>query len=219
MTRRLLLLIAATLAFFVAYRTGAFALLRDVEALRASASAAGAWAPITFVLSYAVFQGLGAPAAVFVIAAVVIWPKPMAFGLCFSGAMGAAVIGFAFARYVAREWVSTRLPPLLVRFDQRIGQNGLLASFLVRLFFFLAAPAHWVLGLSRVSWPPYLLGSFFGFVPGLLASVFVGGSLLAWARSSPVPAAAGLCALLLLALLAALLLRSRSVRTPLSADR
>ena len=57
--------------------------------------------------------------------AVAVWPPWLAFLLNWCGAVGAGVVGFAFARTVGRDWVARRLPARLAGLDDRIQKRGL----------------------------------------------------------------------------------------------
>jgi hypothetical protein len=46
----------------------------------------------------------------FMLPAAMVWPIPIAFAASFTGAISAATVGFLFARYTARDWVSKRIP-------------------------------------------------------------------------------------------------------------
>ena len=41
---------------------------------------------------------------------LLIWPWPVAYALSMTGTMAASVVGFSFARFIARDW-DPRLPP------------------------------------------------------------------------------------------------------------
>ena len=49
-----------------------------------------------------------------------------------------------------------------------------MSVLVARLLFFMAPPAHWMLGLSSVGWPAYLIGTIIGLLPGIVL-VSVGG--------------------------------------------
>ena len=55
----------------------------------------------------------------------------------------------------------------------------------MRLVLFLMPPAHWALGISRVHFPTFVLGSAIGFVPGIAMLTFLGGGLFELLREQP----------------------------------
>ena len=171
----------------------------EAERLRASVAAAGPWGPVVFVALFALLEAVGVPGLVFIGIALVAWPPWQAFLLIWAGALGASCAGFAFARTIDRRWVAAHLPERFRAFDARLATSGLRWVIALRLLFYLATPAHWLLGLSGVPLRTALVGSAIGFLPGTALWAFAGGSMLGWIERQP-PAtwlAAGAAALLL----------------------
>ena len=183
--KKLVVLGAVALVVAVGWRAGVFDVFHDPERVRALLISWGAWGWVLYVVAFALIEPLGVPGVVFVIPAGMIWPKPLAFALSLAGATLAGSVGFGFARFLARDWVERRLPPRFRRFDERLAERGLEAVNLVRVLFFLAPPAHWVLGLSKVRYSTFVLGSVIGFVPGIAGLTFVGGNVVEWLLGQP----------------------------------
>ena len=80
------------------------------ELIRAALTDAGPWGPVAFVVLFALLEPFGAPGFVFLIAAATLWPFSLAVAVNWVGATGAGLVGFVFARYMGRDWVSTRMP-------------------------------------------------------------------------------------------------------------
>ncbi len=179
---RTALLLAVASALGAAWYAGAFEHL-SAENLRAGLAAAGPLAPLVYVAAFALLEPFGAPGIAFVIPASLIWSPGLAFLLSWLGAIGAGALGFGFARWIGRDWVERRLPDRLRRYDARLAENGLATVIAVRLLFFLAPPAHWALGASRVPFPTFLLGSAIGFIPGIALLTLAGPRALAIAGS------------------------------------
>lgn len=164
-------------ALAVAWRTGLLARFADPGALSRSLVALGAWGQLAFVLAYAVLQPFGVPGTVFIVAAPLIWPWETAFALSMAGTMAASVVGFSFARFVARDWVSPRIPARLRRYDEALERSGFGAVVVLRLVLWMPQALHWFLGVSKVGFWTHLWGSFLGYVPPLLAVSYVGGEM------------------------------------------
>ena len=207
---RILLLGLLVGSAVLAWATGLHEQL-EVERLRELLARAGLWGPLLFVLLFGL-EGIGVPGILFVVTAIALWPPWIAFLLNWLGAITAGMVGFAYARYVGREWVAERLPARMRRFETRIVERSVQTVILVRLLFFLAPPAHWALGLSPVRFRPFMMGSAIGFVPGMLLVSFAGGRIFAWLSRQPREAWMALAALLLLCAAAWWLLTRR--RTP-----
>jgi len=79
----------------VAQRLGLFHELRDPARAKQAFTDLGAWGYIAFIVAYALFQPFGLPGTGFILAASLIWPWPIAFGLSMAGTMAATVVGFS----------------------------------------------------------------------------------------------------------------------------
>ena len=180
MTRRLLLLALLIGVGVGVYATG---LHEDitVEAVRALVDEAGVLGPVLFVLLFSL-EGVGVPGMIFMLTAIVVWPPWLAFLMNWLGAIAAGILGFAYARYVGRDWVAARLPDGIRRFETAIVRRGIRTVIVIRLLFFLAPPAHWALGLSPVSFRDFLIGSALGFAPAMLLVSLIGAPVFEWVR-------------------------------------
>lgn len=187
-----------------AYATGLFELLGDPARMSDALAGLGSWGYLAFVLGFALSEPFGAPGILFILPAALVWPKWLAFVLSLVGSVGAGIVGFGFARYVARDWVERRLPARLRRYDERLAEHGLRTVIVVRLTLFLFPPAHWLLGLSRVRFAPFVIGSAIGFVPGVATLAFLGGGLVEWLLGQPPT----IIALIVVSLLAPWVLRA-----------
>ena len=109
----------------VAQRLGLFRSGRRAGAPQAKRSLAlGPWGYVAFVVAYAALQPFGVPGTVFIIAAPLIWPWPVAFALSMAGTMAASVVGFSFARFVARDWVAKRIPARFREYDEALERSA-----------------------------------------------------------------------------------------------
>ena len=84
----------------VAHRFGVLEQFGDPARMKQTLVDLGPWGYVAFVLAYAVLQPFGVPGTVFVVAAPLIWPWPVAYALSMVGTMAASVVGFSFARFV-----------------------------------------------------------------------------------------------------------------------
>ncbi len=160
---------------------------RVIELLRDS----GWVGPVVFVLSMWIIQPFGLPGVFFVLPAAVVWPWPAAVALSWVGNMGASIIAFLFARWFAREWVNSRIPPRIAHWDVRLAEGGVGPVILLRIVTGQLPPADWFLGVSKISFRTFFVGTAIGIVPGIIMAVVVGGSALTWALDRPVVLAVG----------------------------
>jgi uncharacterized membrane protein YdjX (TVP38/TMEM64 family) len=164
-------------ALAVAFRTGLFTPLADPKSLAQALLAMGTWGYLAFVGAYTLLQPFGVPGTVFVVAAPLIWSWRTAFLLSMAGTMTASVVGFSFARFVARDWVSARIPARLRRYDDALERNGLQTVILLRLILWMPQVLHSFFGVSKVRFWTHFWGSLLGYVPPLLLVSYLGGEM------------------------------------------
>jgi uncharacterized membrane protein YdjX (TVP38/TMEM64 family) len=191
MVRRLVFFIAVVTLIGGLYLSGLIDDFTDERQLRALLTESGIWGPLVFVALFAVLEGLGAPGFVFLVTASLIWPFWQASLLALAGAVSASIIGFTFARYVARDLIEAWLPPSVRRFDERLAANGFVTVLTIRLVFFIAPWAHWALGLSRVRFVPFVAGTALGLIPGTLVTIYLGREGFEWLMAQEVEVITG----------------------------
>ena len=162
---------------------GFFDVVNDVERARALLLEGGPWAYGIFVVLFALF-GAYIPGMAIMIPALV-WPPAVSIPLSMLGGVLGAIHGFVLARFVARDWVERKLPARFRGLDDRIEKNGLRAVITMRLMLFLIPPTHWALGLSKVRFRDYVLGTTLGIIPWVIAVAVIGRSVFAWLGSQP----------------------------------
>ncbi len=171
------------------YFGGFFEIITDPDRARALLEDLGIWAPILYVVAFALLEPFFIPGLAFMIPGGFVFSFPELFALSWLASIGAGIVGFSFARFVGREFVESRLPERFHMYDERLANHGLRTVILVRVLLFLAPPAHWLLGLSKVRFPTFVLGTAIGFIPGIgLAAyliVFVGESIGDWLSDRP----------------------------------
>ena len=89
----------------------------------------------------------------------------------------AATLAFVLGRTVARGWVARRMSgaPRFAAVDEAIGQSGLKIVTLLRLSpLFPFNLLNYGLGLTRVRFRDYVIGSFLGMLPGTALYVYLG---------------------------------------------
>ncbi|MBI4598215.1 MAG: TVP38/TMEM64 family protein [Candidatus Omnitrophica bacterium] len=161
--------------------------------LRAAGFDIGTFSPErirTYILSF----GIWAPAMYLAVYGQPLIPLPatVAMGLAgaafghtwgafyaMAGALLRAVSQFFVARWLGRDAVEHLLRGHVAAVDQQLGENGFKAVFFIRLipnvpFDF----QNYGLGFSKVRPMPYMLGSVLGILPGCLAYVWLGESVI-----------------------------------------
>jgi len=202
-------LVLLALGLLVAWRTGALAELRQPSRLARELAELHGWGYFAFVAAYTLLQPFGVPGTVFIWAAPLIWPWPVAFALSMTGTMAASVVGFSFARLVARDWVAGLIPPRLRAYDEALGRHGFATVFVLRLLFWMPFYLHAFFGVSRVGFWTHFWGSLAGYVLPLLLVSYFGQRAFDALRAAPPAVWLALGAAVVVAGLAAWAIRRR----------
>jgi uncharacterized membrane protein YdjX (TVP38/TMEM64 family) len=176
-----------------AWASGWFAQL-DSDSVEGWIRSAGPWGPVLYVALFVMLEPFGVPGIVFVLPGGLVWDWPTLFALTWCGAVGAGIVGFLFARTLGRDWVERRLSERARAYDAALAENGLRTVILIRLLFFIAPWAHWLLGLSRVGFRDFVIGTVIGLAPMMALFTWLGGNSVEWISERPVLAIAGLVA-------------------------
>jgi uncharacterized membrane protein YdjX (TVP38/TMEM64 family) len=182
---RILALVAVLAALAAAQHFGVFRALEDPAGLARTLVELGPWGWAAFIVAYTVMQPFGVPGTVFVLAAPLIWPWPVAFALSMTGTMAASVVGFSFARFVARDWVAARVPARFRRYDEALERRAFATVFLLRLVFWMPQVLHAFFGVSRVRFSTHFWGSLAGYLLPILLCSYFGKSLFDAVKSAP----------------------------------
>lgn len=174
---RLLLVLAVVALMLTAHQLGLFGIFGEPARVKDALLDLGPLGYLAFVAAYAALQPFGMPGTVFVFAAPLIWPWPVAFALSMTGTMAASVVGFSFARFIARDWVEQRIPARFKKYDEAVERRGFVTVFTLRLIFWMPPPLHAFFGVSKVRFWTHFWGSFLGYLPTLLAVSYFGEKL------------------------------------------
>ncbi|HKO47812.1 MAG TPA: VTT domain-containing protein [Polyangiaceae bacterium] len=169
----------------VAHRLGIFQLFVDPSGIALMLRDLGGWGYGVFLVSYTLLQPFGVPGTLFVLAASLIWPWPIAFALSMTGTMAASVVGFSFARFVARDWLERRLPARFHKYDDALAARAFTTVAVLRFLFWMPQMLHTFLGLSKVSFWTHFWGSLVGYAIPLLLLSFFGQKLFDLMKATP----------------------------------
>ena len=197
MKKRWILLTAVAGLLALGYASGAWHHLTDEQELRRLLLQSGPWGGVLFVALFTVLVALGSPAMFLIVPASIVWPFAQASLLVYLGALGSAALGFAIARYGARDAVEKYLPTRVRVWDERLESNGFGAALTLRMIFYCAPWTNWVLGLSRVRVGAYVAATLIGFVPWTLLWVYIGAAGFAWLREQSTGVLLGLAAVVI----------------------
>jgi uncharacterized membrane protein YdjX (TVP38/TMEM64 family) len=175
---KLALVVLVIALLVVAYFSGVLEQVAHPQALARTLVDMGPWGYVAFVLAYTLLQPFGVPGTVFIIAAPLIWPWQTAFVLSMIGTMSASVVGFSFARFMARDWIAARIPARLRKYEDALERRAFQTIVLLRLVFWMAQALHFFFGVSKVGFWTHFWGSLLGYLPTLLLVSYLGGELL-----------------------------------------
>ncbi|MBL9040675.1 MAG: TVP38/TMEM64 family protein [Myxococcales bacterium] len=170
------------LVLAIAYQTGVLARFSSIAAAQKTLLGLGAWGYVVFVIAYGALQPFGIPGTIFIFVAPLIWPFGTALCLSMAGTMAASVVGFSFARFVARDWLAPKIPKRFARYSDALERRAFATVLLLRLIFWMPQALHAFLGLSKVPFWTHFWASLLGYVPILTACTYFGPSLLDWIK-------------------------------------
>ncbi len=127
----------------------------------------GVWAPVAFVSVYVVAVISMMPAFLLIMVGGAVFGVMKGAVLSMCGAMVGGTSAFLIGRYLARDWVRTRVAanPLLSTIDRAVGDSGLRIVFLLRLSPVIPfVLSNYALGVSRVRLAPFMFGTL-GLIP------------------------------------------------------
>jgi uncharacterized membrane protein YdjX (TVP38/TMEM64 family) len=147
----------------------------DVTGLDRTLSAMGPWAPVAFMLAYALAAVAFMPGLVFTIAGGMLFGPLLGALYSLIGATLGAVLAFLLSRHLAADWVGQRLGGTLQRIIRGVEDEGwrfVAFTRLVPLFPFNML--NYALGLTRIPLLPYTVASAVCMLPAALAYAWVG---------------------------------------------
>lgn len=171
----------------------------DVDGIRAWVEGFGWWAPVAFVLAYAVLVVALVPGAALTLAAGLVFGAVGGTLLTLMGAILGATAAFWLARAAGRRAVERLAAGPVARVDGWLGEHGLMAVITLRLVPLVPfSLSNWAAGVTAIRPRHFVVGTMVGIVPGTIVYATLGSR--ATEPTSPVfaGALAGLGLLVLL---------------------
>ena len=170
---------------FVAFIIGAILLVRHTpvrdyltaEAMGTFLDRAGLWAPLVFIAIYAVGVSLFVPGTLLTGLGAAIFGPYWGFVYVWFGAMIGSSAAFIIGRTLGREFAAGLIGDRLKKYDDAIEHNGLAAVLYLRLVYFPFTPMNFGMGLTRVRFRDYCLGTGLGIIVGTFIFTFFIGTL------------------------------------------
>ncbi len=177
----------------------------NLTTLDAWLASLGPWAPVGHVMLFAMATVAFVPGAVFSLAGGALFGPLWGSLWNLIGATLGATLAFLIARYIAAGWVVRRAGGLLKRLIDGVDAEGWRFVAFVRLVpLFPFNLSNYVLGLTRISLPQYVIATLVCMVPGAVAYTWLGHAGRGALRGEAHAVRYGLVALGLLAAIALL---------------
>jgi uncharacterized membrane protein YdjX (TVP38/TMEM64 family) len=150
--------------------------------LGALLAAAGIWAPLAFILIYAVGVCLFIPGTLLTALGAAIYGPYWGFIYVWVAAMLGAAGAFLIGRYLGREFAASLIGDRLKKYDEAIERNGFATVLYLRLVYFPFTAMNFGMGLTKVGYRDYLWGTGLGILSGtFIFTFFVGTIKEVWA--------------------------------------
>jgi len=138
---------------------------------------AGMWAPVLFILVYAVGVCLFVPGTLLTVLGAAIFGAYFGFLYVWIGAMIGASVAFWIGRTLGREFAASMVGDRLKKYDDAVARNGLATVLYLRLVYFPFTPMNFGMGLTKVRFRDYLAGTGLGILVGTFIFTFFIGTL------------------------------------------
>ena len=147
----------------------------DVQLLARWLEQAGWWAPVVFILIYAVATVLFLPGSVLTLSGGIIFGPILGTVCNITGATIGAGLSFLVARYLASDWVLQRSGGKLKQLINGVEAEGWRFVAFVRLVpLFPFNLLNYALGLTKIRFIEYLLATGIFMLPGAIAYTYIG---------------------------------------------
>lgn len=149
----------------------------NAEALGRFLATAGLWAPLVFIMIYAVGVCLFLPGTLLTGLGAAIFGAYWGFVYVWFGAMIGASIAFWIGRTLGREFAASLIGDRLKKYDDAIERNGFATVLYLRLVYFPFTPMNFGMGLTKVHFWDYVFGTGLGIIVGTFIFTFFIGTL------------------------------------------
>jgi uncharacterized membrane protein YdjX (TVP38/TMEM64 family) len=172
-------------SIFVVFVLGAIFMVRftpvkgylTAESLGKFLDAAGFWAPMVFMLVYAVGVCLFIPGTLLTGLGAAIFGAYWGFFYVWIGAMLGSSTAFFIGRTLGRDFAASLVGGRLKKYDDGIERNGFATVLYLRLVYFPFTPMNFGMGLTKVKFRDYFFGTGLGIIVGTFIFTFFIGTL------------------------------------------
>ena len=152
-----------------------FSLGITAETLAAWIDWLGIWAPVGFVVLYAVTTVALVPGGIFDLVGGAVFGPVFGSALDLLGGTLGASLAFLVARYIARDWAQAKAGPRLQSVMRSVDEEGWRFVAFVRLVPVIPYNiANYLLGVTRIPFPHYVLATLVFMTPSTVAYTWLG---------------------------------------------
>lgn len=149
----------------------------NVQGISGFIDKAGIWAPAVFILIYAVGVCIFIPGTLLTGIGAAVFGPYYGFMYVWIGAMIGASGAFHIGRTLGRDYAASLIGEKLKKYDNAIERNGFAAVLYLRLLYFPFTPMNFGMGLTKVRFIDYFLGTGLGIIVGTFIFTFFIGTL------------------------------------------
>ncbi len=147
------------------------------ESLGGILEQAGLWAPMVYMVVYAVGVCLFLPGTLLTGLGAAIFGAYWGFLYVWIGAMLGASAAFWIGRTLGREFAASLIGDTLKKYDDAIERNGFATVLYLRLVYFPFTPMNFGMGLTKVRFRDYFFGTGLGIIVGTFIFTFFIGTV------------------------------------------
>ena len=149
----------------------------EVQSLGEILDRAGLWAPLVFIIIYAVGVCLFVPGTLLTALGGAIFGPYWGFVYVWIAAMLGASAAFFVGRTLGRDFATSLIGDRLKKYDDAIERNGFATVLYLRLVYFPFTPLNFGMGLTAVRFWDYFSGTALGIIVGTFIFTFFIGTL------------------------------------------
>lgn len=170
--------------FFLLFIIAAIILVRytplksylTAEVLTRQLQAIGVWAPLAYILFYAVGVCLFIPGTLLTGLGAALFGAYWGFVYVWLGAMAGSAGAFIIGRTLGRDFAASLIGDKLKNYDDAIERNGFATVLYLRLVYFPFTPLNFGMGLTKVRFRDYFWGTGLGIMVGTFIFTFFVGT-------------------------------------------
>ena len=147
------------------------------EKLTGLKDAAGWWGPLVFIVMYAVGICLFLPGTLLTGLGAALFGPYLGTVVNWIGAMIGACAAFMIGRTLGREYAASLIGDKLKKYDDAIERNGFATVLYMRLVYFPFTTMNFGMGLTKVHFRDYFIGTGLGIMVGTFIFTFFIGTL------------------------------------------